>query len=70
MAKTKAKTVRLLANLGLRDIDRYDLPEGVEGDVIEVDERQYQVLTAMLCCAVAAEPENKPVRRKPEVVEV
>lgn len=47
--------VRMLCNLGWLDMEKYNLPAALEDEVIEVDERQMNVLVGTLKCAVPAD---------------
>jgi hypothetical protein len=61
-------TVKLSANLGTNDVDRYSLPEGKTGDVLEVDDRQADILLGVLRCAEPCKPEPKVASLRSEVL--
>lgn len=68
---TEKYRVKMLCNLGWLDMEKYKLPAALEDEVIEVDERQMNVLVGVLKCAVPADGETPAhLRRQSHATEL
>lgn len=64
-------TLRILANIGTNDQAAYSLPDAVEGDVVEVDDRAAHILLNILkVAAVVGDDSHFQMVRSPEPVQV